>query len=100
VETAIRLYLQGGLPAKAAALAQNPNYPQTPEMLETIAAALSKCGLHEKAGSFMEKLGMAERALESYRKGNAYRRAVEVCLLAQQYALYGTYSIVREHVLW
>ena len=61
VETAIRLYMQGGLPAKAAALAQNPNYPQTPEMLETIAAALSKSGLHEKAGSFLEKLGMAER---------------------------------------
>ena len=78
VETAIRLYLQGSLPAKAAALAQNPNYPQTPEMLETIAAALSKSGLHEKAGSFMEKLGMAERALESYRKGHAYRRAVEL----------------------
>ena len=48
-------------------------YAETAEMLETIAAALSKSGLHEKAGSFMEKLGMAERALEAYRKGHAYR---------------------------
>lgn len=33
IETAIRLYLQGGLPARAAALAQNPDYPQPPVSL-------------------------------------------------------------------
>lgn len=48
------------------------------EMLETIAAALSKAGLHEKAGNFFEKLQLAERALEAYRRGNAYRRAVDL----------------------
>ena len=79
IETAIQLYMQGGLPAKAAALAQNPNYQGvSDEMLKEITGALSKSGLHEKAGSFFEKLGMAERALDSYRKGHAYRRAVEL----------------------
>jgi len=78
IETAIQLYLQGGLPVRAAALVQSQQYTQTPEMLETIAAALSKSGLHEKAGNFFEKLNMIERALEAYRKGNAYRKAVEL----------------------
>lgn len=78
VETAIRLYLQGGLPARAAALAQNQNHAQPPEMLETIAAALSKANLHEKAGSFFEKLNVPERALEAYKRGNAFRRAVDL----------------------
>ena len=52
IETAIQLYMQGGLPAKAAALAQNPNYQGvSDEMLKEITGALSKSGLHEKPGS-------------------------------------------------
>ena len=77
IDAAIQLYLQGGLPARAAALAQTQQR-QTPELLETIAAALCRAGLHEKAGAFFEKLGQPERALESYRQGNAFRRAVDL----------------------
>eukprot|EP00960_Hanusia_phi_P066628 766439-Hanusia_phi.AAC.5 len=55
IETAIQLYLQGGLPVRAAALVQSQQYTQTPEMLETIAAALSKSGLHEKVRRGEEK---------------------------------------------
>lgn len=34
--------------------------------------------MHEKAGSFFEKLNVPERALEAYKRGNAYRRAVDL----------------------
>lgn len=40
--------------------------------------------MHEKAGLFFEKLGDASRAMDSYRKGNAYARAVELSRRAFQ----------------
>ena len=58
------------MPAKAAALAAQPQHQQTPEKLETIATALSKGGLFEKAGEFYEKLNMTQKAMASYRQSD------------------------------
>lgn len=74
--SAIRLYLEGGLPARAAQVAQT--HGVDPQLQQTIAQALMKGGMHEKAGDFFEKLEMPQKALEAFRKGNAYRRAVEL----------------------
>jgi len=38
--------------------------------------------LYEQAGELYEKVGKNDRAMESYRKGNAYRRAVELSRVA------------------
>jgi len=78
IHTAIQLYIQGGLPARAATLALAPGFGLTPEMFDAIAAALERNGLHEKAGEFYEKNGQHERALQAYQTGHAYRRAVDL----------------------
>ena len=38
-----------------------------------------KSGLFEKAGEIYEKLGQKDRSLDAYKKGNAFRSAVELC---------------------
>jgi intraflagellar transport protein 172 len=76
---AIQLYLQGGLPARAAAVVKKYGVRITsPELIESIAAALAKAGMFERAGEFLERVDQSERALEAYRKGRAFRRAVEL----------------------
>jgi len=79
--TAVQLYLKGGLPAKAARLvlqlAEESEVPK--QTLETIAAALSKAGIHEKAGAFYERLGDHDAALDAYRRGAVFAPAVELC---------------------
>eukprot|EP00658_Telonema_sp_P-2_P017711 TRINITY_DN16903_c0_g1_i3.p1 TRINITY_DN16903_c0_g1~~TRINITY_DN16903_c0_g1_i3.p1 ORF type:complete len:1394 (-),score=437.87 TRINITY_DN16903_c0_g1_i3:63-4244(-) len=74
--TAIRLYLQGGVPARAAQVAQQNNVEVS--LQQTIAGALESGGMHEKAGDFYDKLQMPQKALEAYRKGHGYKRAVEL----------------------
>jgi len=74
--SAIRLYLQGGLPARAAQVAQQHGVDS--QLQQTIAQALMKGGMYEKAGEFFENLAMPQKALDAYRKGRAYRRAVEL----------------------
>eukprot|EP00899_Mesostigma_viride_P028336 jgi/Mesvir1/8688/Mv02626-RA.1 len=76
---AISLYLKGGLPGRAAQVVNShSDFSYSSDLLESIAASLSKAGMHEKAGDFFEKLGRPERAKESFRKGKAFRRAVEL----------------------
>jgi len=58
--------------------------PFQPTLLETVAAALFASGMYEKAGSFFEKLNDPRRAMEAYRKGQAYGRAVELSRRAFQ----------------
>lgn len=43
-----------------------------------VGGALFSSGMFEKAGALYEKLGDAHRAMEAYRKGQAYARAVEL----------------------
>lgn len=74
---AINLYLRGGTPARAANVVSANGVKPEQQQLEAIASALARAQIFEKAGDFFEKLNMNERALEAYRKGHVYSRAVE-----------------------
>ncbi|KAJ3095379.1 hypothetical protein HDU97_007002 [Phlyctochytrium planicorne] len=74
---AINLFLKGGMPARAAFLLNHHNHHNI-ELTERVAAALFKSSLYEKAGDLFEKLGSNERALDAYRRGKAFRAAVEL----------------------
>lgn len=77
--SAINLYLKGGLPSKAAqVLIQNSLFNNV-ELAERVAGALYKGGIFEKAGELYERLGSNDRALDSYKKGKAFRPAVDLC---------------------
>ena len=75
---AINLYLKGGLPAKAANVVFNYNMSYPQDILEKIASALSQAAMFEKAGEFYENMDMLQKALDSYSKGNAYSKAVDL----------------------
>lgn len=82
------------MPAWAASLVINGAVRAQPDLVERIAKDLLKhgtillllnlcnaclcVGLFERAGDFFEKLGMPERALDAYRRGSLFRRAVEL----------------------
>jgi intraflagellar transport protein 172 len=46
--------------------------------MEKIAAQLTASGMHEKAGDFFEKMNILDRAMESYVRGHAFRKAVDL----------------------
>lgn len=74
---AINLYLRGGTPARAANVVTSYDLkPETP-LLEAIAAALFKAQVYEKAGDFFQTLKMGDRAIDAYKQGRIYSRAVE-----------------------
>eukprot|EP00760_Papus_ankaliazontas_P035970 PhM_4_TR811/c0_g1_i1/m.62923/K19676/IFT172; intraflagellar transport protein 172 len=75
---AINLYLQGGMPARAAQVVTTYKINVESVLLESIASALFKACIFEKAGEFFENLDMTDRAVEAYKKGRAYGRAVEL----------------------
>ena len=78
--SAIHLFLKGGLPARAAAIVTRYEAREAfqPALLETIAGQLFASGMYEKAGNFFERLDDPRRAMDCYRKGQAYGRAVEL----------------------
>eukprot|EP00605_Chrysophyceae_sp_TOSAG23-4_P002142 GSChrysophyteH1.ASY1.ANO1.2369.1 assembled CDS len=65
---AINLYLKGGMPGKAAQVI----------LMDTVANALTRAGMHDRAGDFYERLDDLPRALDSYIRGHAFRKAVEL----------------------
>lgn len=75
---AIDLYIKAGLPARAAKVINDNNINQPVQLLEQIAAALTRAGMHDLAGDFFERLDELQRALDSYIRGHAYRKAVEL----------------------
>ena len=75
---AINLYLRGGTPARAAHVVSNQGVKPEQQQLEAIAAALFKAQIFEKAGDLFEKLKMDERAIDAYKRGHVYSRAVEL----------------------
>ncbi|KAJ3607079.1 hypothetical protein NHX12_026594 [Muraenolepis orangiensis] len=80
---AINLYLKAGLPAKAARLAiSHPDITSSSDVVNRIAAALLKGEFYERAGDLYDKVGNNQRALECYRKGNAFGKAVELSRLS------------------
>jgi intraflagellar transport protein 172 len=74
---AINLYLKGGMPGKAAQVVSNHDIQQPLQLLDSVAVALTRAGMHDRAGEFYERLEELPRALESYVRGSAFRRAVE-----------------------
>lgn len=75
---AINLYMKGGMPGKAAQVIVDHDIQQPVQMIDNVATALTRAGMHDKAGDFYERLNDLQRALESYIRGNAYRKAVEL----------------------
>lgn len=75
---AINLYLKGGMPGKAAHVIIENDIQQPLQLLDNVATALTRAGMHERAGEFYERLNELPRALDCYIRGNAYRRAVEL----------------------
>lgn len=75
---AINLYLKGGMPGKAAQVVVDHDIQQPLQLLDSVAVALSRAGMHDRAGEFYERLEELPRALDSYIRGNAYRKAVEL----------------------
>ncbi|TPX67270.1 hypothetical protein SpCBS45565_g03981 [Spizellomyces sp. 'palustris'] len=76
--TAVNLYMKGGMPARAASLLNAHHLTSDTALTERVAAALFKQGLYEKAGELYEKMGGNERALDAYRRGKAFRAAVDL----------------------
>lgn len=55
-------------------------YNQTHDgaLVENILASLAKAGLYERQGELYEYLGRQGDALTSYRRGHAYRKAIDL----------------------
>ena len=80
---AIALYMKAGLPAKAARLVtQHEELSRQPELLQQIASSLVKAGLYEKAGDLYEEAHSYQQAMEAFRTGAVFRRAVELARTA------------------
>mmetsp|Transcript_10682 Transcript_10682/g.13871 ORF Transcript_10682/g.13871 Transcript_10682/m.13871 type:complete len:1746 (-) Transcript_10682:405-5642(-) len=75
---AINLYLKGNLPSKAATVVQTRNIQNPAGILEQVASALTTAGMHGRAGEFYEQMGQLTKALESYKRGNAFKSATEL----------------------
>eukprot|EP00698_Gefionella_okellyi_P025059 TRINITY_DN9055_c0_g1_i1.p1 TRINITY_DN9055_c0_g1~~TRINITY_DN9055_c0_g1_i1.p1 ORF type:complete len:1722 (-),score=456.28 TRINITY_DN9055_c0_g1_i1:33-5198(-) len=75
---AVHLFLKAAMPARAAAVVTQAGIQLQPDVIERIANSMLKHGMFEKAGDFFESCDMFDRALNAYRRGNSYRRAIEL----------------------
>jgi len=75
---AINLYLRGGVPARAAHVVSTYGVRPEQQLQEAIASALFKAGIFERAGDFFEKLKQDDRAIDAYKRGHVFSRAVEL----------------------
>ncbi|KAM3727543.1 Intraflagellar transport protein [Dirofilaria immitis] len=76
---AIELYLKAGLAIQAARiLLQNPKFLFKDDLIENVATALIRSDLFEKAGELFEATKDFEQALENYRKGKGYAKAIQL----------------------
>ncbi|KAK3091661.1 hypothetical protein FSP39_021624, partial [Pinctada imbricata] len=80
---AINLYLKAGLPARAArVVTSREELMSNTELIGRIASSLIKGELYERAGDMYEKIKDTQRAMECFKKGKAFRRAVELARYA------------------
>ena len=80
----INLYLRANLPIKAAqVLMGNKELMHNQDLVASIATSLINSDLYENAGELFEKIKDDRKALECYKAGKVYRRAVD---LARHYA--------------
>ena len=82
ISEAIDLCLQGNKPQLAADILLNNEETSNPQLLAHVAEALVKNSRYDVAGQIYEKLGRADSALDSYRKGHAYYKALELAKAA------------------
>lgn len=75
---AVNLFLKGGMPGRAAQVIFDHDIQQPVQLLDSVATALTRAGMHDKAGEFYERLSELPRAMDSYVRGNAFRKAVEL----------------------
>lgn len=75
---AVDLFLKGGMPGKAAQVLLDHDIQQPMSLLDKVANALVRSGMHDIAGEFFERQNDLPRALESYIRGNAFRKAVDL----------------------
>jgi len=54
----------------------NANYSQ--ELLQKIVGGLQASGMHDRAGELYERMGLVNPAMDAYRKGHAFRQAIEL----------------------
>ncbi len=55
---------------------QNVNWD--PALLDSILTSLAKAGLYERAGELYEHMARSGEAMQSYRRGHAYRKAIDL----------------------
>ncbi|XP_051954406.1 intraflagellar transport protein 172 homolog [Xyrauchen texanus] len=80
---AVNLYLKAGLPAKAAWLAMSRDeLLLNHDIINRITSALIKGEFYERAGDLFERIRNNQRALDCYRKGNAFKKAVDLARVA------------------
>lgn len=80
---AIKLYLAAGLPTRAGRVITNmPNLAENDGLVQEIASALMKGEFYEHAGDLNQKIDNYHKALECYRLGNAFNRAVDLARTA------------------
>lgn len=82
ITEAVDLCLQGNKPQLAAEILLNNEETANTQLLSHVAEALDKNGRYDYAGQIYEKLGRTENALEAYRKGHAYYKALELAKAA------------------
>lgn len=77
--SAINLYLRANMPAKASRLLiSHRELIHNQEMVGKIATTLIQSDLYENAGELFEKIRDDHKALECYKTGKVYRKAVEL----------------------
>lgn len=82
ISEAVDLCLQGEKPQLAADILLNGGGNVNPQLLAHVAEALVKKNRFDIAGQVYEKLGKSNEALEAYRKGHSYYRALELAKAA------------------
>lgn len=75
---AIDLYLKANLPGKAARIVLNRKIYQPMQLLESILTMLTSGGIYEIAGEMYEYMDDYARAIDSYERGNDFKRAVDL----------------------
>lgn len=79
VDKAMTLYLKAKKPVRAARLALKiPYLLNNDELMSRVSSALVNAELFELAGDLAQKMSQPEAAINLYRKGGAYARAIEV----------------------
>ena len=77
--TALRLYLDGGFPAKAARVVTSQRLTDDAGLLEKVGGALLAKKMNTQAGKYFERLNFNERSLQAYLDGNNFNDAVQLC---------------------